>query len=85
MVQSLVTHFAKKYLAEYIEDFSSDMLSISLGKGRIELNELVLKGSALAALDLPVDVKWGKVGTLTLSLSWTSLWKAPIRVVVNDL
>jgi len=85
MFEGLVTWALSKVLGKYVENFDSSKLKISLYKGNVELKDLVLRPSALEELRLPVAVKWGKLGTLKLSVSWQSLLKKPISVLVDEV
>ncbi|CAJ1940745.1 unnamed protein product [Sphenostylis stenocarpa] len=61
-----VLHLLRRYLGEYVHGLSSEALRISVWKGDVVLKDLKLKAEALNALKLPVTVKSGFVGTITL-------------------
>ena len=49
------------------------------------LKNLRLKPDALAELDLPLTVKAGLLGTLTLKVPWSSLGRVPVDVTIDRL
>eukprot|EP00041_Stephanoeca_diplocostata_P038677 m.1541609 g.1541609 ORF g.1541609 m.1541609 type:complete len:4012 (+) comp25251_c0_seq2:253-12288(+) len=85
MFEGLVTWALAKYLGKYIENFDKSKLSINVYKGDVELQDLILRSSALEDIDMPVTVKWGKLGLLSLRVSWKSLLSKPITVVIDEV
>eukprot|EP00729_Bicosta_minor_P006347 gene6347-24938_t len=73
MFETTVAWVLKKYLGQYVSNLNTDKLKISVTKGNVELK------------DLPVDVKWGKLGSLKLHVSWTKLLKAPIVIEIDEI
>ncbi|KAJ9443303.1 Vacuolar protein sorting-associated protein 13a [Diplonema papillatum] len=71
--------------SQYIENLDAEKLQISVMSGVIELSDLTLKRSALAELDLPVDVVKGTLSKLTIVVPWTSLSKKAVEVKVDKL
>lgn len=58
---------------------------ISIYAGNVVLKNLQLKAEALADLDLPVTVKAGLLGTLTLKVPWSNLGRVPVEVTIDRL
>ncbi|KAF9594340.1 hypothetical protein IFM89_030469 [Coptis chinensis] len=83
MFEAHVLHLLRKYLGEYVYGLSSEALRISVWKGDVVLKDLKLKAEALNALRLPVIVKAGFVGTITLKVPWKSLGKEPVIVLID--
>ncbi|KAL0457540.1 UNVERIFIED_CONTAM: Vacuolar protein sorting-associated protein 13 [Sesamum latifolium] len=54
-------------------------------KGDVVLKDLKLKAEALNALKLPVTVKAGFLGTITLKVPWKSLGKEPVIVLIDQV
>ncbi|KAF6156504.1 hypothetical protein GIB67_011305 [Kingdonia uniflora] len=78
-----VLHLLRKYLGEYVHGLSAEALRISVWKGDVVLKDLKLKAEALNSLKLPVTVKAGFVGTITLKVPWKSLGKEPVIVLID--
>ncbi|KAH9766384.1 C2 domain-containing protein [Citrus sinensis] len=72
-----------KYLGEYVHGLSVEALRISVWKGDVVLKDLSLKAEALNSLKLPVTVKAGFIGTITLKVPWKSLGKEPVIVLID--
>uniref|UniRef100_A0A0D9VFX1 C2 domain-containing protein n=1 Tax=Leersia perrieri TaxID=77586 RepID=A0A0D9VFX1_9ORYZ len=85
MFEGHVLYLLRKYLGEYVEGLSVEALRISVWKGDVVLKDLKLKAEALNALRLPVTVKAGFVGTITLKVPWKSLGKEPVIVLIDRL
>ncbi|KAK7348007.1 hypothetical protein VNO80_22555 [Phaseolus coccineus] len=83
MFEAHVLHLLRRYLGEYVHGLSTEALRISVWKGDVVLRDLKLKAEALNALKLPVTVKAGFVGTITLKVPWKSLGKEPVIVLID--
>lgn len=83
MFEAHVLHLLRKYLGEYVDGLSTEALRISVWKGDVVLKDLQLKAEALNSLKLPVTVKAGFVGTITLKVPWKSLGKEPVIVLID--
>ncbi|XP_044475431.1 uncharacterized protein LOC123203222 isoform X3 [Mangifera indica] len=68
-----VLHLLRRYLGEYVHGLSVEALRISVWKGDVVLKDLNLKAEALNSLKLPVIVKAGFVGTVTLKVAIINL------------
>ncbi|KAE9602547.1 putative vacuolar protein sorting-associated protein [Lupinus albus] len=83
MFEAHVLHLLRRYLGEYVHGLSAEALRISVWKGDVVLKDLKLKAEALNALKLPVTVKAGFIGTITLKVPWKSLGKEPVIVLID--
>lgn len=83
MFEAHVLHLLRRYLGEYVHGLSAEALRISVWKGDVVLRDLKLKAEALNLLKLPVTVKAGFVGTITLKVPWKSLGKEPVIVLID--
>ncbi|XP_051130647.1 uncharacterized protein LOC127251100 isoform X2 [Andrographis paniculata] len=85
MFEAHVLHLLRKYLGEYVHGLSAEALRISVWKGDVVLKDLKLKAEALNALKLPVIVKAGFLGSITLKVPWKSLGKEPVIVLIDQV
>ena len=69
MLEGQVAFYLNKYLGNYVYGLDPQSLKISVFKGDVQLNNLHLKPEALNALNLPITVKAGLLGSLTLKAS----------------
>ncbi|KAK4798434.1 hypothetical protein SAY86_030760 [Trapa natans] len=83
MFEAHVLHLLRRYLGEYVHGLSAEALRISVWKGDVVLKDLKLKSEALNSLKLPLTVKAGFVGTITLKVPWKSLGKEPVIVLID--
>ncbi|EPS74076.1 hypothetical protein M569_00677, partial [Genlisea aurea] len=75
----------RKYLGEYVHGLSAEALRISVWKGDVVLKDLKIKAEALNALKLPVTVKAGFLGSITLKVPWKGLGKEPVIVLIDQV
>ena len=68
MFESQVAYYLNNYLGKYVYGLDTQSLRISVFKGDVVLRNLKLKPDALADLDLPVTIKSGLIGSLTLKV-----------------
>ncbi|XP_073302377.1 uncharacterized protein [Primulina huaijiensis] len=85
MFEAHVLHLLRKYLGEYVHGLSAEALRISVWKGDVVLKDLKLKAEALNSLKLPVTVKAGFLGTITLKVPWKGLGKEPVIVLIDQV
>merc|ERR1711915_862106 len=83
MFEAHVLHLLRRYLGEYVHGLSTEALKISVWKGDVVLRDLRLKTEALNALKLPIRVKAGFLGSVTLKVPWKSLGKEPVIVLID--
>ncbi|CCH41516.1 Vacuolar protein sorting-associated protein [Wickerhamomyces ciferrii] len=58
---------------------------VSIWSGDVKLKNLRLKKESLDKLELPVDVKFGHLGELTLQIPWSNLKGKPVKVTIEDV
>jgi len=85
MLESVLGPILNRYLQRYIEGLSSKDLAVPLWGGDIRLKNLKLKKEALDKFRLPIDVKDGYIGNLTLSIPWTNLKGRPVKVNIDNV
>ncbi|GAB4828173.1 hypothetical protein Ancab_035090 [Ancistrocladus abbreviatus] len=85
MFEAHVLHLLRRYLGEYVHGLSAEALRISVWKGDVVLKDLKLKAEALNSLKLPVTVKAGFIGSITLKVPWKSLGKEPVIVLIDRI
>ncbi|EAZ62765.2 vacuolar sorting [Scheffersomyces stipitis CBS 6054] len=85
MFESLVANLVNRFLGSYIENFDAKQLNIGIWSGDVKLKNLKLKKESLDKFKLPVDVKFGHLGELTLQIPWSNLKSKPVRVIIEDV
>lgn len=69
MFEAQVTYYLNLYLGKYLHGLDAESLKISVWKGDVELRNLQLRTEALTELQLPITVKAGLLGRLTIKVS----------------
>lgn len=68
MFEAQLAYYLNRYLGTYVQGLDTKSLKISVFKGDVTLRNLKLKPEALADLNLPITVKAGLLGSLTLKV-----------------
>lgn len=68
MFEAQVLGLLERYLGKYVYGLDAESLRISVWRGDVELTNLRLKPEALDDLQLPIAVKSGLLGRLTLKV-----------------
>ena len=85
MLESFAAAFLNKFLGSYVENFDPKQLKVGIWNGDVKLNNLKLRKEALDELDLPVNVKSGILGELTMQLPWSNLKNKPVKIFINNV
>ncbi len=86
MFESVIATLLNKYLSEYIDVVDYNNLKIGLFSGSlIELLNIKIKPSALYQFDLPVEVKYGRIGKLKINLSLMKIKSEAAILEIEDL
>lgn len=85
MFEGVVAHLLNKYLGKYIKDLDSENLNVGIFNGTVQLTDLKLKAEALYELELPIEVKAGCIGKVSVDIPWLSLSSEPVLVHIEDM
>lgn len=91
MLEGLVADVLGRLLRQYVRGIDRDGIRFGVWSGELELRELELVPEALAMLlesasvDLPVDVRVGRVSLLRVVVPWKRLRKEAVRVEVDGV
>lgn len=85
MFEGVVATILNRYLGKYIQDLDTENLNVGIFSGNVQLTELRLKPEALYELDIPIEVKVGTIGRISLSIPWTGLYTQSVTVSVEDV
>jgi len=85
MLEGVLATVLNRFLAAYVDGLNTNQLNVGIWSGDVKLKNLRLKRSALDKLRLPIDVKEGYLGQLTLSIPWSNLKGKSVRVLVENV
>ncbi|XP_071825694.1 intermembrane lipid transfer protein VPS13A-like isoform X3 [Apostichopus japonicus] len=83
--ESLVVDLLNRFLGPYVENLDASQLKLGIWSGDAVLQELFVKEGALDQLNLPVRIKFGHLGKLTLKIPWKNLYSAPVEATLEGL
>ncbi|XP_038078266.1 vacuolar protein sorting-associated protein 13D-like isoform X2 [Patiria miniata] len=85
MLEGLAAWVLNTYVGEYVENLNTDQLSIGLLSGAVELENLPLRKDALKNLDLPIEVKAGFIGKISLQIPVRHIKSEPTVISIDSL
>ncbi|XP_063952525.1 intermembrane lipid transfer protein VPS13A-like isoform X3 [Lytechinus pictus] len=83
--ESLVADLLNRFLGPYVENLDASQLKLGIWSGDVVLQNLFVKEGALDELDLPVKIKVGNIGKLTLKIPWKNIYSAPVVATLEGL
>lgn len=87
MWEAIIEKVLTRYLSEYLDGIERDKLRVGLLRGDAELTDLILKPETADLLRLPFSVVFGRIGKLTIEVSW-SRWMVQdydMRITVSHV
>ncbi|WFD07777.1 Vacuolar protein sorting-associated protein 13 [Malassezia vespertilionis] len=85
MLEGVLASVLNRFLAAYVDGLNTSQLNVGIWSGDVTLKNLKLKRTALEKVNLPIDVREGYLGQLTLSIPWSNLKGKPVRVLVKNV
>ncbi|KAJ2868813.1 Vacuolar protein sorting-associated protein 13, partial [Coemansia erecta] len=85
MFEGIVATLLNRFLGNYVTNLETNQLKLGIWQGDVKLEKLRLKNDALDKLRLPVDIKEGWLGTLTISIPWSNLKGEPVRILIDNV
>lgn len=85
MLESLVATVLNRTLGEYVENFDPNQLNIGIWSGDVKLKDLKLKEESLDKLGLPIALKFGHLGELTLQIPWSNIKSKPVKIIIENV
>ncbi|KAG8227036.1 hypothetical protein J437_LFUL013823 [Ladona fulva] len=85
MFEGIFATYLNRYLGKYIQDLDTENLNVGIFNGTVLLRDLKFKPEALYELDLPIEVKVGTIGKVSLDIPWNSLYTKSVKVEVEDV
>ena len=83
MFNTFLTNILNSYLGEIVEDLDLDNIGSGALHGDILLIDLKLRPDCLSVLELPLEVKYGSIGKLSLKIPWTNLASSPVSLNIQ--
>lgn len=85
MLEGLVSGLLNRFLGMYVKNFDPAQLKVGIWSGDVKLRDLELRKEALDQLKLPINVVEGHLGELTLTIPWSNLRGAPVKVYIENV
>ena len=72
-LEGVVAGLLNRFLKTYVDNLNTSQLNVGIWSGDVRLKNLKLKKEALDKFRLPIDVKEGYLGDLTLNIPWSNV------------
>ena len=82
MLEDLAANLLQRLLGRYVQGLEGRNLRVAVWSGRVVLENLTLRPSALVGL-LPVRVRTGFVGRVEMVVPWRKLGSMPVTLVLD--
>ncbi|XP_073129939.1 intermembrane lipid transfer protein VPS13 isoform X2 [Henckelia pumila] len=85
MFEGLVRQLILGYLGQYIKDIQKEQLKITLWNEEVLLENVELILEAFDYLRLPLVLKQGRIGKLSIKIPWKKLGWDPVIIILEDI
>lgn len=85
MFEGLVRQLILGYLGQYIKDIQKEQLKITLWNEEVLLENVELILEAFDYLRLPLVLKQGRIGKLSIKIPWKKLGWDPVIIILEDV
>ncbi|KAL0951180.1 hypothetical protein HGRIS_007910 [Hohenbuehelia grisea] len=82
--KEIVTALIRRFFTPYVENVDMERVTYGIRQGKLVLHGISLRPEAFDKFNLPVHIQ-GQLQTLTLSVPWRSLGKAPAQLYLDDV
>ena len=85
MLESILTSVLQRRLGQFCDGFDSHAAKLSIWRGKIVLRDVKLRRDALYTLGLPLAVRSGVVGQLSVEIPWRHLGRDPVVIKIEGV
>lgn len=85
MFEWILESVLNKVLGQFIQDLDKNALSVSVWSGNISLKNVRLKNDLFQQFKLPLQMVFGQIGNLTITVPWKAIGSKPVDVVVENV
>ncbi|KAG7394099.1 hypothetical protein PHYBOEH_005837 [Phytophthora boehmeriae] len=85
MFEKVVESVLEEYVSEWVEGLDSEKMKVALFAGKVEFRDLRMRGAALDKFQLPMKMKSGSVGRLTIKVPWKRLTSQGVKIQVENV
>ena len=84
-MNSAVANVLNDVLGSWVENINSEQLKLSVFSGKILLENLLLRRTALESLGLPFNLVYGKIKKIKVDIPWTALASRPLTIKISGI
>lgn len=85
MFEKVIESVLEEYVSEWVEGLESEKMKVALFAGKVEFRDLRMRGAALDKFQLPMKMKSGSVGKLSMKVPWKKLTSQAVTIKIEDV
>jgi vacuolar protein sorting-associated protein 13A/C len=85
MFESVLESVLNQILGKYIEGLTAADLNVSIWNGDVKLQNVRLRADIFKQFKLPLELVFGRIGNLQVSVPWKSISSKPVDVTIDDV
>eukprot|EP00831_Metopus_contortus_P065425 TRINITY_DN58455_c0_g1_i1.p1 TRINITY_DN58455_c0_g1~~TRINITY_DN58455_c0_g1_i1.p1 ORF type:complete len:301 (+),score=61.68 TRINITY_DN58455_c0_g1_i1:147-1049(+) len=85
MLANMIQEILSKVLEKYVEKIKDEDMEMNLMGGNIKFQNLLLKKTLLSDLEVPFEMRYGKIQSLQAKLMIAKIGAEPVEVTINGL
>lgn len=84
-IERVYCQILERLLGKYLDGLQQQNFSMGFLTGNVKMTNVAIKRDALKRLNLPLTVRAGFVGSLSIEVSWRSLFKKPLVIKLDQV
>ena len=85
MLEGVLSDVLTRVLGKYVRDLNPEDLRVAVWGGDVELKNLQLKPEALDDMAVPLSMRGGVIGSLSMTVPWHNFINAPLQLRLSDV
>ncbi|EGR30928.1 PH domain protein [Ichthyophthirius multifiliis] len=85
MFETIIHKVLSSIAGEYIQGLDSDKLKIGIFSGDVEIDNVSLNPQVIEMLELPLNLRFSKIGKLILKVPFKNIGSKPVEVYLDGL
>ncbi|RLN75739.1 hypothetical protein BBJ28_00007542 [Nothophytophthora sp. Chile5] len=85
MFEKVVESVLEEYVSEWVEGLDAEKMKVALFAGKVEFRDVRMRAAALNKFQLPLKMKTGTVGRLSIKVPWKRLTSQAVKIQVDDI
>lgn len=85
MFEKILEKLIISYFGKYINGLDKNNVHLGVFKGNVKIENVSLKPEIMDLLDLPIDIIFSNIGSMTLNIPWSKLSSSPVPISLENI